>query len=530
MSPQRQLLLVVDDDDAKRYTKARALRAAGYEVIEASDGMEALALVEAKKPRLVILDVGLPDMSGWEVCRRVKSRLGDATPLVLQVSSTFVTETDTVASLDAGADASLLEPLEPQVLIATVRALLRARQAEDALREALDSAQAAQNAAEAANRSKDEFLAVLSHELRTPLGAILTWVTLLRSGRLSPERAAQGLEAIERNARAQSKLIDDLLDTSRIISGKMRLDVAPVDLGPVVANVVETARTAAAAKSIALIAVVDPGVGPLTGDATRLQQAIWNLVSNAVKFTPRGGRVEITISSVDSQALIEVRDNGKGISPEFLPQVFDRFRQADSSSTRTEGGLGLGLAIVRHLVELHGGTVRAESEGANRGSVFQIRLPLPAVRVVSVAPRVGAGPRSAPSKLRRLDGLRILVVDDEVDAREAIAAVLEECGATPVTVESVADAMAELERSEPALVLSDIGMPAEDGYAFIEQFHALTARTGQRTPAIALTAYASSAERQRILEAGFDACITKPVEAAQLVDIVGDLVGEHGRR
>src|SRR5262245_45144158 len=350
------LILVVDDNELARYSKARIMRDAGYEVVEAATGDDALRLVVERAPRLVLLDVNLPGVDGWEVCRRLKADPATASVAVLQVSATHVREEATVRALEAGADASITEPIEPAVLVATVRALLRARLAEDALRDARAREQITRAAAEAANRPKDEFLATLSHELRSPLGVILTWVTLLRSGRIDEAGRMRAYEAIERNTRHQAKLIEDLLDVSRIISGKMRLDLGMVDLMEVVDAAREGVRHAADAEGIQLTVLRPGAVGPVSGDAGRLQQVIWNLLSNAVKFTPRGGQVTVGVDRLSSQARIRVADSGRGIDPTFLPHIFERFRQADSSTTRSEGGLGLGLAIVRHLVELHGGT------------------------------------------------------------------------------------------------------------------------------------------------------------------------------
>jgi len=523
------LILVVDDNEPARYTKARVLRDAGYEVIEAATGHDALRAVAEHAPRLAILDVNLPGMDGWEVCRRLKADPATASVVVLQVSATHVSKEDTVRSLEGGADASLTEPLEPTVLIATVRALLRARLAEDALRDALAREQTTRVAAEAANRTKDEFLATLSHELRSPLNVIITWVTLLRSGRVDDAAKIRAFEAIERNTRLQAKLIEDLLDVSRIISGKMRLDVGVVDLGEVVAAALDGVRHAADAKDIQLETIPDVTTGTVSGDAARLQQVIWNLLSNAIKFTPRGGRVAVRVERVDSYAQIRVTDSGRGIDPAFLPHIFERFRQADPSTTRSERGLGLGLAIVRHLVELHGGTVHAKSRGAGQGSTFTVRLPVravtaPVARTIS-APLVR--PPLPAVTLPDLNGLRVLVLDDELDAREAIAAVLEGCAGQVTAVATVREAFAALERGATEVVVSDIAMPSEDGYGFIQDLRRLPVDRGGKLPVIALTAHAGFQEYQRILAAGFDAYLAKPIEPQELVAAVARLASRR---
>jgi signal transduction histidine kinase len=524
--PEGSLILVVDDNESARYAKCRTLRRAGFEVIEAANGTDALRLVGERRPRLVLLDVQLPDVDGFEVCRRVKSDPATASVLILQVSATYVRDEDTVRALEGGADASLTEPVDPTVLIATVRALLRARQAEDAIRNALNLEQAARAVAEEANRTKDEFLATLSHELRSPLGAILTWVTLLRSGRVDAARTPHALEVIERNTRLQVKLIDDLLDVSRIISGKMRLEVGLVDLAVVLNAALDAVRPAAEAKGIRLISAPVAPFGPISGDAGRLQQVVWNLLSNAVKFTPRGGRVEVELDTEDSRAQIRVRDNGRGIDPAFLPYIFERFRQADASSTRAEGGLGLGLAIVRQLVELHGGTVVAESAGPGQGATFIVSLPLPAVRLSQPDARArdAALARAEVGAPRGLDGVRVLIVDDDRDAREAVAAVLEEWGASATSAANVQDALQLLASGEVDLLVSDIAMPGEDGYVLIRAVRARERGRSAHVPALALTAYAGADEERRAFAAGFDNYLAKPVDARELVSVAQALV------
>jgi len=395
----------------------------------------------------------------------------------------------------------------------------------------------ARGAAEAANRTKDEFLATLSHELRTPLNAILGWAQLLRIGALPADEARQGLETIERSAKAQAQLIDDLLDLSRIIAGKLRVDSAPVDLGAVVRGALDSLRPAAEAKGICVVPVLDADAGSVAGDAGRLQQVAWNLLSNAIKFTPRGGRVDVCVRPSDGDVELTVADNGAGIRPDFLPHVFDRLRQADGSSTRQYGGLGLGLAIVRHLVELHGGTVSAGSGGEGRGAKFTVRLP-PAVRASAAVGRPdAAGPRREPpddgaSPVREatdastLTGVRVLVVDDEPDAREVIRLALAQRGARVETAASASEAMAAFRRDggPPDVLLSDIAMPGEDGNTLIRRIRRLSGPEGGGVPAVALTAYARADDRDRAMAAGYQVHVPKPVEPAKLLQVVADLL------
>jgi PAS domain S-box-containing protein len=384
-------------------------------------------------------------------------------------------------------------------------------------------------AAQNANRLKDEFLATVSHELRTPLTAILGWAHLLRAGQLGEKSATNALEIIERNARTQSQLIDDLLDVSRIITGKLRLDVRQIEPTTFIESAIEALRPAAEAKGVRIQKVMDTGAVNVAGDPARLQQVIWNLISNAIKFTPRGGRVQVRLERVNSHLEIAVSDTGAGIKPEFLPHVFERFRQEDQTTTRHHGGLGLGLAIVRHLVELHGGTVEAESAGEGQGATFIVKLPL-----VSVYQRDKFAERVHPAAREmfktyecpdRLDGTKILVVDDELDTRELLRIGLSQCGAVVVTANSAQEAIDALEREKPAILVSDIGMPDEDGYDLISKIRALPAERGGRTPAIALTAYARTEDRLRALRSGYQMHVTKPVEMSELVAVIASLIG-----
>ena len=638
--PAAITLLNVDDYAPGLYARSRVLRQAGFTVLEATNGTEALRLATTHKPALVLLDVNMPDMSGLEVCRRLKTDPDTAALLVLHVSATATRGSDRLQALEYGADTYLIEPVETEELIATVRALLRLREAETALRERdrllqailehtpvvlfmktsdgryllanreferlagrpladlkgrgdhdlfdravaellgaheaealaaqhsiefeaplglgepdrvyhqvrfpvydgagrpyavctiatditerkreerdyqslLAREQSARRDAESANRAKDDFLATLSHELRTPISAVLGWAQVLTTVQRDEATLHRALESIERNARQQVQLIDDLLDLSRIIAGKLRLDVRVVDLGPVLLAALETVRPAAQAKEIQITSHLESGTSVVMGDPDRLQQILWNLLSNAVKFTPRQGRIEVRVDRMDSRVQIQVIDNGAGIPPELIRVIFDRFRQADATTSRLHGGLGLGLAIVRHLVELQGGTVSAESPGAGQGATFRVMLPLAPVRIARPEmvdePRHHEGPRC--------DGIRVLVVDDEADGRELVARFLKSAGATVQTAASAAEALATVDRETFQVIVSDLAMPGEDGLALVR---AIRAR-GLRTPVVALTAHAGAKMRVQALMAGFNTYIAKPVEPAELSAVVVQL-------
>ena len=393
----------------------------------------------------------------------------------------------------------------------------------------LSSEKVARNEAERANRLKDEFLATISHELRNPLNAILGWAHMMRLGKLNEANTERAVETIYRNAKSQSQLVSDLLDVSRIISGKLRLDVRTVDLLSIVNAAIDSIRPAADAKGIRMQMLLDPAAGPISGDADRLQQIVWNLLTNAVKFTPRAGRIQIKVQRIDSHVEIVVSDSGVGISKEFLPYVFDRFRQADASTTRIHGGLGLGLSIVRQLVDLHGGNVSVESEGEGKGATFTIMLPFVGViseekEVESVHPTQSDEIISFEG-LPSLEGLKVLVVDDEIDTGELIGEVLKECGSEVIVSRSAAEALVALEEHKPDILISDLGMPDEDGYSLIEKIRALPSERGGDIPAAALTAYARAEDRMRVLRSGFQFHLPKPVDSAELVTVVASLAG-----
>jgi PAS domain S-box-containing protein len=647
-------ILVVDDNPATRYSTGRVLKAAGFGVIEAATGREAVARA-ADQPDVVILDVNLPDIDGFTVCRELRRIPQTARTPVIHLSATFVKDVDKVQGLDAGADGYLTHPVEPPVLIATINAFLRARQAEDAMRASeakfkavfeqslngiallsdqmiflevnpavcrtmgrerdeivgkhlsaftadsrmhthdlleitaalnrqgawrgafpvihadgrhvelewnfsihsvpgtrlavttditdrkqieaererlLASERGAREEAERANRLKDEFLATLSHELRTPLNAIVGWAQILQLKHDDPADLAEGLSVIERNAKAQAQLISDLLDVSRITSGKMRLDLQVIDPAQVLAAALDTVAPAAAAKEIRLERALDPRANAISADPARLQQVVWNLLTNAVKFTPRHGTVSVRLGRFKSQVEIAVADTGQGVSPDFLPHLFERFRQADASTTRTQGGLGLGLAIVKNLVEMHGGTIEAQSGGLGQGTTMTVRLPVAALR----PPRASAGP-DVPSEAMgqpafaprhppadALAGLKVLVVDDEPDARDLLRRMIRAAGADVRVCGSAEEALSALAAFDPHLLISDIGMPQQDGYDLLREVRR-RGWSADRLPAVALTAFARAEDRKCALLGGFQMHVAKPADPAELVVALAALAG-----
>jgi PAS domain S-box-containing protein len=392
--------------------------------------------------------------------------------------------------------------------------------------ELLARERAARREAEAASQAKDEFLAALSHELRTPLHALRLWAGVLRGGLGDPQALARAADTIDRNAVLQARLVDDLLDVSRIVSGKLQLVIERVELRPIVEGAAESARAAAQNKGIALVQDLDPEAGAVRGDATRLQQVVWNLLANAVRFTPAGGWVEIRLRRADGMAVLTVTDSGRGIAAELLPHVFDRFRQGERGTTRSHGGLGLGLSIARQLVELHGGTIEAASPGEGGGATFTVRLPI-AEAVAAPGPATAAAPETGLP--RPLEHVRVLVVDDDTETREVMAVALGLQGALVTTAPSVAEAVAAVERDWPDVLLSDIGMPGEDGYDLIRKVRGLEAERGRHIAAIALTAYAAAEDRRRVLEAGYEAHLAKPVPAATVAPLIAGLLRPDAR-
>lgn len=418
------------------------------------------------------------------------------------------------------------QPLLDQLRDANEQLVVGSMRAQDLA----DEADASRADAETANRLKDEFLAILSHELRTPLSAVLGWASLLGSGQLDPARTVNAIRTIERNAKLLARIIDDLLDVSRIIAGNVRIESLPLDLVAVIQGALDEVRLAAEAKGVSLTFTCQVVPDPVGGDALRLQQVVANLASNAVKFTPAGGQVDVRLSSAGSEAEIQVADTGQGVAPEFLPHIFERFTQADTSTTRRLGGVGLGLSIVKALVELHGGTVRADSPGPGRGATFTVRIPVLAPRdAQEVERRVTQDEVMEAAVLQRLDGVSVLLVEDDADGRQVLTVILELAGAKVNAVGSVRGALAALADLRPDVLVSDVGMPDEDGYALIRHIRAREADRGGGMPAIALTGYVASDDGARLLAAGFQVHLRKPVDPSDFVAAVASLAA-LGRR
>ena len=516
-------LLLVDDDDVDRLAVKRLLKQTRFDVTveERTDRTSALEAFGPEVFDCVLLDYNLPGADGLEILRELRAK-GDSVPVIALTGQGD--EEVAVALMKAGAaDYLNKNSLTAERLERSLRYALAIHRAEEERRLLLEREQRARQEAQAANRAKDEFLATLSHELRMTLNAILGWSRLLSGSSLDAETSRKAIEIIDRNARLQAQLIEDLLDISRIITGKLRLDLRVVPVAQVVEGALEAVRPSAEAKQIEIEACLNGCEEAILCDAARMQQVIWNLLTNAIKFTPEGGHIRVDAEREEGVVVISVTDSGVGIAPDFLPYVFDRFRQQDGASTRAHGGLGLGLSIVRHLTELHGGTVRAESAGEGRGATFMVRVPLAPLRAGQLE-RIEAEAGAALGDLPSLAGLRVLIVDNEADARALMRAVLEGCGATVDEAETVAEALALLQTQRPDVLLSDIAMPGEDGYSLIRKVRSLDG-PARMLPAAAFTAYATATDRARALLAGFQAHIPKPVEPSELAVVVAALAG-----
>ena len=560
-------ILVVDDRDENLVAVEAVLNDPGYRLVRAKSGRDALKEVLDQDFALILLDVVMPGVDGYETATLIRER-----PRSRQTPIIFLTANDWGAQhvfrgYTVGAVDYLVKPVPADVLRSKVAVFVELFIRQEALRVAqeeleqrivertrelaeanvalsaeievrakierervqlLRREQAARIEAERANRLKDEFLATLSRELRTPLNAIMGWAHVL--GQSTEDRATVNRAAtvIRQNASAQSQLIDDILDVSRIIGGKLVLDTSLVRVHQVIDDAIDSLAPAAAAKSIQVVRALDREVNVI-GDRDRLQQVVWNLVSNALKFTPKGGRVEVVLADRDGDAQIEVIDSGIGITREFLPYVFDRFRQADSSMSRRHNGLGLGMAIVRHLVELHGGTVSVASEGENKGTIFQLRLS----RHTGAAPEIADPPRPATIEhaieleLEHLDGVHILIVEDDTDSRNVLAVLLQRLGAFVEAVASAREAFDRVSQRRPDVLVSDIGMPDEDGYSLIRRVRLLGGE--RKLPAIALTAYARQQDADEAIAAGYDRHLAKPVAPADLVRAIKSVtIGDRG--
>jgi signal transduction histidine kinase len=545
LAPERASILIVDDTPANLVALEAVLEPLGVRIVRATTGREAIEYVVREPFAVVLLDVQMPAMDGFEVARRIRETAAGAEVPIIFLTAIHDDEAYARKGYASGGADYVTKPFEPEVLRARVRAFVdlfqqrerlrlaqvgaRTRERDEALERLaalLERERTARREAEIANRAKDEFLATVSHELRTPLGAILGWATIARRHANSPE-AVRALAIIERNARVQMAIVEDVLDLGRILRGGMRLEISATKVADAVDGAALSARPAADAKKVNLRVAVDPGVGVISADAARLQQIVTNLLSNAIKFTPAGGHVELTALRVESKIAIQVRDDGEGIHAEFLPHLFEPFRQGDGSTTRRHAGVGLGLAIVKQLVDAHGGEIRVHSDGEGKGAVFTVNLPASAMLESPADALQGArdGESTASTNDNRLDGVRLLVVDDDEDSRDLIACILAEQGAVVAVASCAGEALDLLETTRPDVLLSDIGMPQVDGYALLRRVREMPPARGGKTPAVALTAYARAADGERALAAGFQAHVVKPVDQDRLLQIVADLVG-----
>ncbi|HJQ26136.1 MAG TPA: response regulator [Blastocatellia bacterium] len=585
-------ILLVDDRQENLLALEATLGYLGQNIVKAASGRDALKLLLDEDFALILLDVHMPDMDGFETAALIREREKSQTVPIIFLTAMHKGQGQVFRGYSLGAVDYIFKPFEPEILKAKVAVfielykkteeikrqaellrqknqeldqtnreivelyreiekkndelelrvqqrtaelaranaalhaeILERQRAEEERLQLLISEQQARAEAEAANHAKDEFLATVSHELRTPLTSILGWTRLLRTREPDVASLARGLETIERNAKSQAKLIEDILDVSRIISGKLRIEVRPLQFVPIIEMAIDAVRPAAEAKSIRIQTAFDAPAGVLRGDPTRMQQVVWNLLSNAVKFTSNGGEIRIHLARHDDSARFTVSDNGCGISADFLPYIFDRFSQAERHMTRKHGGLGLGLAIVRHLVEMHGGSIQVESPGEGQGATFTVDLPMS-------FGHTEAADETEPAARRidmphRLKDLRILLVDDDPDTLQMLTIALEMAGGEVRACGSASEALDTLEKWKADLLVSDIGMPNEDGYALIRKVRSLEPELGGTIPAIALTAFAGVADRSRALSTGFQTHISKPIEPSDLVDIIAQLAGRR---
>ena len=526
MLPLRVLL--VDDDEVDRLTVKRLFKQAGLNATfeECIDAERVLPVASQGTFDCILLDYRLPRSDGLTLLRSLRNS-GVTLPVV--VLTGLGDEEVAVELMKAGAaDYLNKNSLTPERLERSLRYAIGLHRADEERKALLEREQQARLEAQAANRAKDEFLATLSHELRTPLNAILGWSRLLATGHLDEATSRRAVEIIERNTRLQAQLIEDLLDISRIITGKLRLEFKTVEMHEIIDGAIEAVRPSADSRGVVLVSDLHDTDETILCDPARMQQVVWNLLANAIKFTPPGGHVHLSSVREDRLASITVTDTGVGINAEFLPHVFDRFRQQDPATTRKYGGLGLGLSIVRHLVELHGGTVTATSEGEGHGATFTVRVPVaPARADQGVVPLQSTLDEIA--ELPALTGVKVLVVDNEADARALVATVLERCGAHVTMASSAAEAIRRIAEDRPDVLLSDIAMPGQDGYDLIRQLRSLE-RIGPPIPAAALTAFATATDRARALLAGYQAHLPKPVEPSELAAVVAALAGRTAVR
>jgi signal transduction histidine kinase len=531
-------ILIVDDRPENLLALEAILDGRGLAVVPANSGREALKALLVQDFALVLMDIAMPGLDGYETAelmrRHERLRL---TPIIF-LTANSPAEALVAKGYSVGAVDYLFKPVVPEVLLSKVnvfvelyhnRQTLKAQAAqlqrayeemEQRVLERTSALAASKLEAETMNRMKDEFLATLSHELRTPLNAILGWIHILETGQRDEAMISRAIEVIRRSAQAQAELVTHILDVSRIIGGKLSLHLGDVDVVTVIGNTLDSVQPAAIAKRISIRTSFD-GPASLIGDQDRLQQVMWNLLSNAIKFTPKGGQVLVETSATSEEVRIIVADNGIGIDPEFLPRVFDRFSQADATQSRSQRGLGLGMAIVRHLVEMHGGVVTIDSAGANQGTIVTVILPLRTVaHSVTGDANQPAASRATSTALASLEGISVLIVDDEEDARDVLTLILEDRGAAVTAVSSTAAALESLSQHVPDVLVSDIGMPGADGHSFLRKLRTLGAEQGGRVPAIALTAYATPADAAKARAAGFDRHVAKPVTPAEIVDVV----------